>query len=442
MDALNHPHRHFHAPPSASAGSAARTRNARSFAGSEQHRDDTRREVERVALDLLDYCRRNAWAGYDPYDGLDSRWLQRPPLRDSRGLRVLVTQLNKYSPINLRPMLGIARSRNPKALGLCLAATVRLFRLGLLRSTDPIVELVRLIDAGRSAHPNASWGYSFPWQTRTQLVPKGHPNLVCTVFVANALLDAYELLGDERCLAMARGAAAFVGNELYRTTPAGEPSLAYPLPTSTAPVHNANLLGAALLVRIRRHGGSSEAFERGLGLARHAVSKQHADGSWSYGESSHWRWVDNFHTGFNLSALDAIARHGATHGFDAAVARGFDFYRRHFFLASGAPRYRANRTYPIDIHCVAQALITLTDLRHLDGSNLGMACRVYRWAAARMLDADGHFSYQAWPGYTVRIPYMRWSQAWMLLAMATLLCGLAPPDQQAVMPAEDLVDVD
>ena len=45
-----------------------------------------------------------------------------------------------------------------------------------------------------------------------------------------------------------------------------------------------------------------------------------------------------------------------------------------------------------------------------------------------MLDADGHFHYQVWPWTTVRIPYMRWSQAWMLLAMATLLSGLATVD--------------
>lgn len=422
MDSLNRSRSAFGAPPSGRAAGAASASDAPRPTGRVHH------AIEPVALDLLAYCRRHGWAGYDPYDGLDSPWLQRPPLRDSRRLRVLVTQLNKYSPINLRPMLGIAKARNPKALALCLSATVRLKRLKLLRSADPIVELVGLLAEGRSAHPNDSWGYTFPWQTRTELVPKGQPNLVCTVFAANALLDAYELLGDERCLAMARGAMAFIGDELYRMAGDGQPSLAYPLPSSTAPVHNANLLGAALLVRMRRHGGSWQAFERGLALARHAASRQHADGSWSYGEAPHWRWVDNFHTGFNLCALHDIARHGATDEFDLALVRGFAFYRRHFFLDDGAPRYRADRTYPIDIHCVAQAIITLVQLQHLDAGNLGMACRVYRWAAAHMLDADGHFYYQAWPLATVRISYMRWSQAWMLLAMATLLSGLATVD--------------
>ena len=253
MDSLSHSRRVFGAPPSGRAADGASASDATRSTGTVHH------EIEPVALNLLGYCRRHGWAGYDPYDGLDSPWLQRPPLRNSRRLRVLLTQLNKYSPINLRPMLGIAEARNPKALALCLSATVRLERLKLLRSADPIVELVDLLAEGRSAHPNDSWGYTFPWQTRTELVPKGQPNLVCTVFAANALLDAYELLGDERCLAMAGGATAFIGDELYRTTGDGKASLAYPLPRSTAPVHNANLLGAALLVRMRRHGGSRQA---------------------------------------------------------------------------------------------------------------------------------------------------------------------------------------
>ena len=51
------------------------------------------------------------------------------------------------------------------------------------------------------------WGYSFPWQTRTFLVPTGAPNLVCTSFVASALLNAYDQSRDQRCLSMAVSAA-------------------------------------------------------------------------------------------------------------------------------------------------------------------------------------------------------------------------------------------
>jgi hypothetical protein len=40
---------------------------------------------------------------------------------------------------------------------------------------------------------------------------------------------------------------------------------------------------------------------------------------------------------------------------------------------------------------------------------------------AHMWDEQGYFYYQVLPYYKNKIPYMRWSQAWMLLAVSTLL---------------------
>jgi len=39
-----------------------------------------------------------------------------------------------------------------------------------------------------------------------------------------------------------------------------------------------------------------------------------------------------------------------------------------------------------------------------------------------MWDERGFFYYRVLRFCTIRTPYMRWAQAWMLLAMATLLC--------------------
>ena len=40
-----------------------------------------------------------------------------------------------------------------------------------------------------------------------------------------------------------------------------------------------------------------------------------------------------------------------------------------------------------------------------------------------MWNRKGYFYYQVLPFFTNRISYMRWSQAWMLLALATMLEG-------------------
>ena len=133
------------------------------------------------------------------------------------------------------------------------------------------------------------------------------------------------------------------------------------------------------------------------------------------------QWVDNFHTGYNLCALRAIGRYAETPEFESGVDRGFQFYLNHFFTAEGAPRYFHNRTYPIDVHSVAQSIITLLALKDLDAGSTRQAQAVFEWAMKNMWDEQGYFYYQVLPFYTNRISYMRWSQAWMLLALSTLL---------------------
>src|SRR5262249_8711318 len=150
--------------------------------------------------------------------------------------------------------------------------------------------------------PNKShfcWGYSFPWQTRTQLVPRWAPNLVCTTFVANALLDAYEQWRDKELLDVVQGSARFIVEELYWSE-SGVAGFAYPLPSMKNNVHNGNFLGAALLARVAGYTGDKEMRKIAFNVARYSSSKQHLDGSWDYGESASQKWIDNFHTGFNL----------------------------------------------------------------------------------------------------------------------------------------------
>ena len=139
--------------------------------------------------------------GYDPYDALNSRLFGAFPFLNTRVLRIVLTQALKRSPVNLRPLLAVDKTQNPKSLALFLVALLKLRNLGLLDDESILQRLVAQITALRSPDVEYwSWGYSFPWQTRTILVPRGASNLVCTTFVANALLDAFEVLGDMKCL--------------------------------------------------------------------------------------------------------------------------------------------------------------------------------------------------------------------------------------------------
>ena len=393
--------------------------------------------VKDVTLKLLAYCQANDWAGWDPYDALNSRLFDRIPFLNSRLPRLALTQLLKRSPVNLRPLFLIPRTHNPKAIAIFLMALLKLRRLGLLEDESLVGYMRDKLTALRSrsqpphqinrtdpSDPSKTywcWGYSFPWQTRTVLVPRGAPNLVCTVFVANALLDAHEAHDDPDLLSMAVSAADYIVKELFWTDDNSTFCFSYPVPSSRAKVHNANLLGAALLCRVSRLTGDSRFTDPAFKVARYSAGRQHGDGSWAYGEHFTQGWVDNFHTGFNLWALRSLGRYAETSEFEPHLRSGFEFYRGHFFREDGAARYFHDRTYPIDIHSVAQTIITLLALEDLDEGNVALAHSVLSWAMSHMWEERGFFFYQVRPQYTIRIPYIRWSQAWMLLALATFL---------------------
>jgi hypothetical protein len=379
-------------------------------------------KVKPAMLKLLDYCRAEQWAGYDPYDALNSRLFSIFPFLNSRWPRLILTQGLKRIPIDVRRFLGVPKTQNPKALGLFLSAFVKMSEADV-PDRDRLIDLMidRLQALRSQGIAYSCWGYSFPWQMRNGVVPAGTPNLVCTTFAANALLDAYDQSGDERCLSMATSAAEYILNELYWTEGAGVYSFAYPLPSVRVQVYNANFLAAALLCRVSKATGEGKFLGPALNVTRCSVAQQKQDGSWLYGGGTKQHWIDNFHTGFNLGALRAIGLQAQTDEFEQSLRRGFEFYRTHFFREDGAPKYFHNRTYPIDAHCVAQSIITLTEFQDLHPASLATADTVIKWAMDHIWDQRGFFYYRVLRLATIRTSYMRWTQAWMLLALATRL---------------------
>jgi len=377
--------------------------------------------IKNITLDLLAYCRANKWAGYDPYDALNSRVFKALPFLNFKLARLALIQGVKRCPINLRPLLLVPKTPNPKGIALFLSSLTKLSKIGLGDGDKEIDLMANKLLALRSPDTRYScWGYNFDWQTRGELVPKGSPNIICSTFAANALLDAYQKSQKSQWLDAAVSAADFILNMLFWRDSGSIACFSY-TPLGRSEIHNANLFGAALLCRIGVITGRKMFLEPALDSARYSVVKQHEDGSWDYGELPSQRWIDNFHTGFNLVALRRIRQYGGTEEFDSAIRRGLEFYRDHFFREDGAPRYFHDATYPIDIHSVAQSVITFIELKYFAGENASLAHSVMNWGLRNMWDARGFFYFQKLPHYTVRIPFMRWSQAWMIMALSTLL---------------------
>jgi hypothetical protein len=180
-------------------------------------------------------------------------------------------------------------------------------------------------------------------------------------------------------------------------------------------------MGAAFLARFAAMTGNDEAASLARSAMAYTCARQRPDGSWFYAEAPKYHWVDNFHTGYNLSALKVYRTYAQDAAFDEHRSRGLAYFKAHFIESDGRPRYFHDRTYPVDIQCAAQSIETLASLQDEDRDCLPLAYRVADWTIANLQDADGHFAYRDLGWITVHTPMMHWGQATMVKALATLL---------------------
>ena len=382
--------------------------------------------IERAYENLAAWCRERDYGGHDPFDALNSRLFQSTPLKRSRTARLAWTQLLKRSPINLRTVARVPAGRNSKGTALFALAALSEFRRTRARKSESEARalLNDLQAAQLEGWAGAAWGYNFDWQGRAFFAPRGTPTIVPTAFIGRALTEAARDLEDEAYLRTARSICDFILRDLPRSHEAeGEVCWSYS-PVDRTRVFNASLLAAETLASVGALTNENVLLEWALRGARYVTRRQRADGSWAYGEDNYQSWADNFHTAFVLTSLKRITNaYPACHDeFADAIRRGYQFWRTSFFLANGWPKYFHDRLYPVDAHSAGAALVALAELKDDDASAIALAERIALWSIENLRDPRrGFFYYQRRRFYTVRTPFMRWSQAWMLYGLARLL---------------------
>ena len=352
--------------------------------------------------------------GYDPYDALNSPILRVLSFRQ-KFLRIAFIQILKRLPVNPRPFLFVKKDYNPKGLGLFLWGYAKLYAREkdprCLEQIDKILELLEGLKS-RGCSGNG-WGYNFDWQSRAFFVPKYTPTVVNSSFIGHALLDAWQMTGNERALEMVLPIGDFILRDLNRHEEDGTLCFSY-TPLDHYFVHNANLMGASLLIRLFKQTGIAEYREKALAALAYSMNHQQGDGSWRYAEKAGSHWIDSFHTGFNLQAIRYFFNHRFGEKYRNAFEKGVQFYAYNFFLPDGTPKYYHDRVYPIDIHCPAQAIVFFSGEGEVYRE---LTDRILYWMLTHMRDRRGYFYFQKRRFYTNRIPYLRWSQAWAFHAL-------------------------
>lgn len=386
-------------------------------------------KIAAVSAELDAWIEAQNFRGWDPFDALNSPLLKRLTLNNRR-IGQMWVQLLKRSPVNLRPILGVPKGYNPKGMGLFLETYTRKYQCTgdehMLNRAHYFADWLR--ENATPGYHGACWGYNFDWPNRGFFAPAGTPTIVNTAFIGLAFIQWSTLDLNRHTLEIAHSACSFILKDLNTLRPANDELCFSYTPLDQRYVHNANVLGAWLLAEVAARSGEQNLKDAALAAANYTVRRQRADGSWLYGEGSSDNWVDNFHTGYVLVALRRISELLGDDRFAAAIGLGYAYWKDMFFTPQLAPRYYADRDYPIDIHSVSQAILTFLCFSDLDNQAHALAYRSADWAIDHMWSPSGFFDYQINRFYRCRIPYMRWSQAWMQRAFTELLSSDSPLD--------------
>lgn len=380
----------------------------------------TETDLPSLNRDLLDDIRADNYAGYDPFDSLNSRVLQATPLKHSAFARLAWLQLNKRSPVNLRPFLMVPKKRNPKGIGLFISGLLQDYRRTgdgfYLEEARQLADWLLTQNSDIAQWHHSCWGYHFDWQARAFYVPAGKPNIITTVYVARALYELGELISDPRLIEIALDSAHFISRHLYTET--DERCFYAYIPGENAFVHNASLWGAAWCAFAGRQQNNDALVQQALKVARLSVSEQAEDGSWMYGARHHHQFIDGFHTGYNLEALCMLRDVLDSNEFDCCIEKGYRYYVSTFFEADGTAKYYNHSTYPLDMHSFAQAVFTLLKVGSRPEDRLLSDKVVQRAINLMYLPQKKQFIYQKSRWITNRINYIRWTQAWSYYALA------------------------
>lgn len=328
--------------------------------------------------------------------------------------------------------LFIAKRRYPIADAQLILGYLNLYRV--VRDEQYLNQAGILADElVKSSIPGYSglcWGYPFDWESVIGAVPAGTPLITNTPYAYEAFCGLYAVTQEQKHLDIIRSIAIFAANDLHDTVVSSETAAASYTPHDRSMVINASAYRAALLMDAFERFGDGEWKEKAVHNVNFVLQSQRQDGSWFYEPGrSHNEFIDNIHTCFVLKNLHKANKHLQGEDIREAVQRGYSFYREFLFKANGMPKPFAyvKRVELVKTECydLAEGISLGIQLRdEIPGAFdfathlAGIVCRDFQMS-------DGHFVTKVLIGGLRNIvPYLRWPQAPMFLALTSLYKAL------------------
>ena len=382
--------------------------------------DESKEKINNSIKQLHNWIMVNNYKGYEPFDGLSSK-LRFLTFHNWFAERVL-QQLVLRCPFHIRPLMGIKTKHSTKGMGYFAKGFIHLWNVTKDEKykIDAKKCLDWLIENQNKNYSGACWGNHFDYASRGFQLPKSVPTQVWVGLIGQAFLDGYKAFSEEKYLEVAVSACDFIIKDLPRTQFNNSFCISY-VPFKKILIHNANMIGAALLARTYSITRESELYEISKKAMQFACDCQMENGSWYYGEESKFHWIDNWHTAYNLDSLKCFIESTGDTDFEENLKIGYNFFKNNFFYKDGKPKYYYDKLRWVDIQCASQSIDTFCYFSKYDKEALSLAKKIACWTIDNMQDKSGYFYYRNIGWKNVKVPMLHWGQATMLSALGHLL---------------------
>ncbi len=379
------------------------------------------RLTEESLIKLRNYIEKENYSGYDLYDGLNIT--NNTFVINNYYLNTFITQFFKLNPINTRKFLAMKKTMMPKAIGIFLNAYTNLLSI---HSDDEFVKarIDKLVDflngSSVKGYSGNCWNFGFNYKFMFD-----KPTVVITSIIAKGLFNYFQLTKDKQTKDMLIGVKEFIIKDLIISKQNEGICFSY-TPIKEELCFNASMLAAETLSRIYYIEKDQELLSYIKKSVEFVLAHQKDDGRWNYSKNLNTgveREQVDFHQGYVLESLDEIRRLTDLKipGLEDSIRKGAEFYRREQFFENGRSKWRLPKIWPVDIHNQAQGIITFSKLSYLNPEYSDFAKKIAKWTIDNMQDKKGYFYFRKGRFITNKISYMRWSNAWMFLALTEIL---------------------
>ncbi len=373
-------------------------------------------DLKTICENLRAWFKKENYRGIDPYF-LDEKVFKLGRFKAIKKLRSILKPL--HSRVSKIFFKGFKGRVIPKAIGLIIRGNISLYKT--TKNKEYLEENKKLIDLliknRNKKFKHHCWGWPFEWGSKPRY-PKDYPLAIVTAEIGHALMDHYEITKEKSLLKICEDIADFFIKE-NGYTERKEGICFHYTKLDKYCITNISSYVCAYLTRLNRY--SKEDYSSLINRSKSFVTSiQNKDGSWHYVAppvpEGYEQKIDNRHTGFILIALNWINKIKKEKKTESSIKKGYNFYKNKLFNGV-IPKWSPSQSYPVDIHDVAQGIITAAELDDLEFTK-----KQIDFTLDKFFNGQDEFYYKLFKnGKNNKMVFFRWNQAWMYRALSLYL---------------------